>query len=161
MARSGASLSTTAIDGRQQWHGFSKVRQSLPGVTVRVSCISRQRGGTPLSATPPSCQIGLLVSMVKQGEPWMAKHIGMPFGAAASGIAWHKVGRLLQRIACKLLGIPMLRYVDDYFAVDRSEYNARSLPVVSFASHEAGNSRPCPCMLRAPGAGSPWARLSV
>ena len=59
------------------------------------------------------------VTWLFENEPWMASHIGMPFGAAASGIAWHKVGHLLDVIARKLLGIPMLRYVDDYFAVDR------------------------------------------
>ena len=53
------------------------------------------------------------------GEPWVATHIGMPFGAAASGIAWHKIGHLLTLIGRKLLGLPLLRYVDDYFSTDR------------------------------------------
>jgi len=54
-----------------------------------------------------------------RGEAWTATHIGMPVGAAASGIAWHKIGHLLQLIGQKLLGLPLFRYVDDYFAVDR------------------------------------------
>ena len=54
-----------------------------------------------------------------RGEAWISTHIGMPFGAAASGIAWHKVGHLLLMIGRILLGLPLLRYVDDYFAVDR------------------------------------------
>ena len=53
------------------------------------------------------------------GEAWAASHIGMPFGAASSGIAWHKIGDLIAMFARILLGLPMLRYVDDYFAVDR------------------------------------------
>jgi hypothetical protein len=56
-----------------------------------------------------------------KGEPWVATHIGMPFGAAASGIAWHKVGHLLSLIGRRLLGLPLYRYVDDYFAADRPE----------------------------------------
>lgn len=59
------------------------------------------------------------VAWLFRNEPWMATHIGMPFGAAASGIAWHKIGDLLCEIGRKLLGIPLFRYVDDYFAVDR------------------------------------------
>jgi len=55
-----------------------------------------------------------------KNEPWVATHIGMPFGAAASGIAWHKIGNLLLKIGRKLLGLPLWRYVDDYFAVDRT-----------------------------------------
>ena len=54
-----------------------------------------------------------------RGQTWTATHIGMPFGATASGIAWHKVGDLLALIGRRLLGLPLLRYVDDYFAVDR------------------------------------------
>ena len=54
-----------------------------------------------------------------KGTPWIATHIGMPFGAAASGIAWHKVGHLLCMIGRVLLGLPLYRYVDDYFAADR------------------------------------------
>ncbi len=46
-------------------------------------------------------------------------HIGMPFGAAASGIAWHKIGHLLLMIGRIMLGLPLYRYVDDYFSADR------------------------------------------
>ena len=46
----------------------------------------------------------------------------MPFGAAASGIAWHKIGHLLTLIGRKLLGLPLFRYVDDYFSTDRQEF---------------------------------------
>ena len=53
------------------------------------------------------------------GEPWVARHIGMPFGAAASGIAWRKIGHLLLMLGRTLLGLPLYRYVDDYFAADR------------------------------------------
>ena len=59
------------------------------------------------------------VAWLYHGEPWTATHIGMPFGAAASGIAWHQVGHLLLMIGSILLGLPLYRYVDDYFAIDR------------------------------------------
>ena len=49
----------------------------------------------------------------------MATHIGMPFGAAACGIAWHKIGHLLLMIGRIMLGLPLYRYVDDYFSADR------------------------------------------
>ena len=52
-------------------------------------------------------------------EAWVSTHIGMPFGSAASGLAWNKIGHLLLRIARVLLFIPIFRYVDDYFAADR------------------------------------------
>ena len=50
---------------------------------------------------------------------WMARHYGMPFGATASVVAWHRIGALLSEIARKLLHLPVFRYVDDYFAAER------------------------------------------
>ena len=59
------------------------------------------------------------VTWLYKKEAWTTTHIGMPFGAAASGIAWHKIGHLLSMIGREMLGLPLFRYVDDYFAVDR------------------------------------------
>ena len=44
----------------------------------------------------------------------------MPFGATASVVAWHRVGDLLLEIARRLLHLPAFRYVDDYFAAERT-----------------------------------------
>ena len=53
------------------------------------------------------------------GEPWIALHNGMPFGATASVLAWHRVGALMAELARCLLHLPVYRYVDDYFAAER------------------------------------------
>ena len=55
-----------------------------------------------------------------KGERLVAVHHGMPFGATASVVAWHKLGGLLQKIARVMLHAPVYRYVDDYFACERS-----------------------------------------
>ena len=59
------------------------------------------------------------VAYMYHGEPWIAEHHAMPFGATASVLAWHKVGGLLALIAIVLLHLPVYRYVDDYFSADR------------------------------------------
>lgn len=53
------------------------------------------------------------------GEAWFAVHNATPFGASSSVYAWHRVGALIGAIARKLLHLPVFRYVDDYFAVER------------------------------------------
>ena len=59
------------------------------------------------------------VTWLFEGTPWVAFHHGMPFGATASVTAWHRIGELIQTIARKLLHMPVLRYVDDYFTPER------------------------------------------
>ena len=57
---------------------------------------------------------------------WVSCHLAMPFGAASSVWAWHRLGALICTIARVILHLPVMRYVDDYFAVER-------------------HSPPCPC----------------
>ena len=59
------------------------------------------------------------VAYMFEGVPWVARHIGMPFGSSASVEAWHLVGELLCYIARRILFLPIYRYVDDYFAAER------------------------------------------
>jgi hypothetical protein len=59
------------------------------------------------------------VAYLLEGEPWVAFHEGMPFGATGSVVAWHRIGALITSIARKLLHLPVFRYVDDWFAADR------------------------------------------
>jgi hypothetical protein len=59
------------------------------------------------------------VSYIFENEPWVAFHQGMPFGATSSVVAWHRIGALITSIARELLHLPVYRYVDDWFAVDR------------------------------------------
>ena len=51
-------------------------------------------------------------------EVFTSQHITMMFGSVSSVSAWHRVGRLLRALGRRLLKLPVLTYVDDYFAVD-------------------------------------------
>ena len=55
------------------------------------------------------------------GVAYVAFHFAMPFGATSSVCNWHRVGDLILVIARRLLHMPMLRYVDDYFNPERPE----------------------------------------
>ena len=55
------------------------------------------------------------------GEVLRATHMSCPFGATASVHNWERVGRLLRKIARKMLHIALFEYVDDYFAAERPE----------------------------------------
>ena len=55
-----------------------------------------------------------------KGIHMVALHHGMPFGATASVLAWHKLGHFIQKVARIMLHAPIFRYVDDYFAAERS-----------------------------------------
>ena len=59
------------------------------------------------------------ITYLFEGESWVSFHHGMPFGATSSVYAWHRVGAAIGAIARRLLHMPVLRYVDDYFAVER------------------------------------------
>ena len=58
------------------------------------------------------------VAFVRDSHTYVAGHLTMPFGATASVHAWDRIGSLLACLARKLLKLPVLRYVDDYFCVD-------------------------------------------
>ena len=45
-----------------------------------------------------------------------SQHFACPFGAVGSVHAWERMGAALAHIARVYLKIPMLRYVDDFFA---------------------------------------------
>ena len=59
------------------------------------------------------------VAYLNGGSPQLAWHNAMPFGATSSVVAWHRIGELISTIARRILHLPVLRYVDDYFAADR------------------------------------------
>ena len=62
-----------------------------------------------------------------EGVAWCSVHHAAPFGATSSVEAWHRVGALLASIATEFLRIPVLRYVDDYFSVERCETNEHAM----------------------------------
>ena len=61
------------------------------------------------------------VAFVAGGRNVVSFHYSMPFGATSSVVAWHRIGEVICTIARRLLKLPVLRYVDDYFAAERSE----------------------------------------
>ena len=67
------------------------------------------------------------VAYLFEDEIWASIHHGMPFGATSSVVAWQRVGALISTLARKLLHIPVLRYVDDFFAPERYAVHARLL----------------------------------
>ena len=80
-----------------------------------------------------------LVAFKAQGSIHVMRHKAMPFGAIASVVNWDRIGftfclsicRIFLRgrvhysgsliccIARRILHLPMLRYVDDFFSVER------------------------------------------
>ena len=67
----------------------------------------------------PEHYFAAFVMFMALGRVYVAKHHAMPFGALSSVHAWDRVGSFLLSAARRILKIPMLRYVDDYFAVDK------------------------------------------
>jgi hypothetical protein len=62
-----------------------------------------------------------LVWVVMQvcGKTYASRHNCMPFGCVGSVHAWNRVGALLCHIGRHVLRLPLLRYVDDFFALDK------------------------------------------
>ena len=56
----------------------------------------------------------------KQGDTvWCSQHLSCMFGAVASVHGWERIGAAIAHLGRVLLKLPLLRYVDDYFAPDR------------------------------------------
>ena len=52
-------------------------------------------------------------------QVYVSQHKSSPFGAASSVHHWERVGDAIAVFARRLLHLPVLRYVDDYFSLDR------------------------------------------
>ena len=94
------------------------------------------------------------VAYLLDGVAWCSFHYATPFGATSSVWAWHRIGAMLEYLARKLLHIPVLRYVDDYFSAERRELVehamrcfARSVSTL-FASMLCFSRRLCLCQAR-------------
>ena len=92
------------------------------------------------------------------GQKVVAQHTVMPFGALASVYHWDRLGELLKTIArcsstafaracftfvrvCRrLLKLPVLRFVDDFFAVERAGFEKAAMLIFA-------RWRPCVCAL--------------
>ena len=53
------------------------------------------------------------------GQVHVSGHAACPFGAVASVHAWERVGAAITHVARVYLKLPVLRYVDDFFSVER------------------------------------------
>lgn len=60
-----------------------------------------------------------MVAFIEKGETLIMQHNAMPFGAISSVFHWDRIGSLICTIARKVLRLPVLRYVDDFFTIDR------------------------------------------
>ena len=69
----------------------------------------------------------LWVAFLVDGKPFAAGHNAMPFGSIGSVHGWDRIGSLFRHLGRRLLSIPLLRYVDDYFSVDTEELAAHAM----------------------------------
>ena len=60
------------------------------------------------------------IALKHNGNVMTARHLGLPFGSVASVHHWERTGELIKAIARRLLHLPVLRFVDDFFTADRS-----------------------------------------
>ena len=67
----------------------------------------------------PADRWAAAVTFVHKGQKLVARHVAMPFGAVSSVHAWDRIAKLLQHIACTLLMLPTLVYVDDFHGSER------------------------------------------
>ena len=58
------------------------------------------------------------IAFVVDGQTWVSTHYAMPFGAKASVYAWERLGHFIATVARRLLMLPVMRYVDDFFAAE-------------------------------------------
>ena len=69
----------------------------------------------------PCDQWAAWVVFLHRGEALAACHRAIPFGGEGSVHGWDRVGQFLAFVARRLLYIPALRYVDDYFSPELEE----------------------------------------
>ena len=53
------------------------------------------------------------------GVVHLSMHMAAPFGAVSSVYSWERVGHAISTIARRVLKLGCLRYVDDFFGIDR------------------------------------------
>jgi len=64
-----------------------------------------------------------------QNRPVIAGHMAAMFGGVSSVFHWERVGELVKSIARRLLHLPVLRFVDDYFAPEHEESAAHAMGI--------------------------------
>ena len=58
---------------------------------------------------------------IHEGTVWVSLHTASPFGSASAVYNWERVGAMICTLARRMLHLATLRYVDDFFGVERSE----------------------------------------
>ena len=58
------------------------------------------------------------VVLTCENVPYIARHNSCMFGAAASVMAWDRVGEMIKAVCLKILKIPVFRWVDDFFSAE-------------------------------------------
>ena len=75
---------------------------------------------------------------MKDGKPVAAQHLGMPFGGAASGTAFHRLGAFLTAVVRRHAGVPLARYVDDFFTACRSDVSVSGTDILDVVAECLG-----------------------
>ena len=78
-----------------------------------------------------SCLNLVWIVFLVNGITWASCHRSLAFGLVAAVHAWNRVGACLTHICRQLLKIPLLRYVDDLFAVEPSRSAPHALSCVA------------------------------
>ena len=78
-----------------------------------------------------SCLNLVWIVFLVNGITWASCHRSLAFGLVAAVHAWNRVGACLTHICRQLLRIPLLRYVDDLFAVEPSRSAPHALGCVA------------------------------
>ena len=59
------------------------------------------------------------VVFLHEGEPMAARHCALMFGAIGAVYGWGRLGAFLQHVLRAVLRVPLFRYVDDFFSLDK------------------------------------------
>ena len=97
------------------------------------------------------------VAFRHDGNVITAQHLGLPFGAVASVHHWERCGELIKAIARRILHLPVLRFVDDFFTADRRESTAHAMHIfarlvrcllgpTAIAAHKLQHANPLPVL---------------
>eukprot|EP00969_Alexandrium_andersonii_P074443 3283423-Alexandrium_andersonii.AAC.1 len=75
----------------------------------------------------PSHRHLLAVAVRVAGVVWVAEHVALPFGCTGSVHGWDRPGAAVAFLVRKLLRLPALRYVDDYFGAEPGDTAGHAL----------------------------------
>ena len=80
---------------------------------------------------PDQRHLAAVVYLDTEGRIMVSEHAKMRFGSIGSVYGWDRVGFMLRSFARRLLKLPIMRYVDDYFGADHHACAEQALDVFS------------------------------